>query len=104
MEKIINTSSVQEFVEKWQEIVNFIFNGIFLITPVKALKDFRYSKNVIKPFLGKLNNPRLRERDIYFLADLINNAQRRIEEKKFDDAVARLLSSGRALLLRSISV
>lgn len=90
MEKIINTSSVQEFVEKWQEIVNFYFQWDLFNHPCESFKGISGIPKRNKAFLGKLNNPRLRERDIYFLADLINNAQRRIEEKKFDDAVARL--------------
>jgi len=46
-----------------------------------------------KQFLGQLiSNPK-RENgkpEPYYVADLINNAERRAEESKYDDAVARL--------------
>lgn len=41
-----------------------------------------------KKFLGKLNSSDLKEE--WLIPDLLNNAFRRIEEQRFDDAVARL--------------
>jgi len=45
-----------------------------------------------KAFLGELSSKKREGKDVYklLIADLINNAKRRIEEGKFDDAVARL--------------
>ena len=90
MGKIINTSSVQGFVEKWQDIVEFYFRWDLFNHPGEDFKGIPGIPERNKAFLGKLTNPRFPQRDIYFLADILNNAQRRREEKKFDDAVARL--------------
>lgn len=89
MEKIINTSYVQIFVENWRNIVNFYFQWDLFNHPGEDFKGIPGIPERNKAFLGKLTNPRFPQRDIYFLADLLNNAQRRIAEKKFDDAVAR---------------
>ncbi len=54
---------------------------------IESLKDKRLAAN--KSFLGNvLNNSKLSH--LLKLADLLNNAERRIEESKYDDAVARL--------------
>lgn len=52
---------------------------------LERVKDERISKN--KAFLSILNREK---RSDYSLVDLINNAERRISEGKYDDAVARL--------------
>ena len=41
-----------------------------------------------KEFLGRLSGSK--EREPYYVADLLNNAERRFKEGKYDDAVARL--------------
>ena len=53
---------------------------------IKLVKDDRISLN--KGFLGRLNKEDFRIK--FVLVDLINNAGRRIEEERFDDAVAVL--------------
>lgn len=50
------------------------------------ISDRQFSQN--KSFLGRLN--RVEKYETLILVDLINNASRRIEEGKYDDAVARL--------------
>lgn len=52
-----------------------------------SAKDESFKKN--KEFLGTLVNAK-KVKEYYLLADLINNAQRRFQEGKYDDAVARL--------------
>jgi len=54
---------------------------------LKEVRDERISQN--KGFLGRLNHAE-QNRMTFILADLLNNASRRIEEGKYDDAVARL--------------
>jgi CRISPR-associated protein (TIGR02710 family) len=53
---------------------------------LEKVKDNRISLN--KGFLGRLNKEEYRIK--FILVDLINNASRRIEEERFDDAVAVL--------------
>ena len=66
--------------DRWDK---FNHNAAFEI--LKDVKDDRVSEN--KAFLGKL----VHKKDVkLFIVDLINNAARRIEEAKYDDAVARL--------------
>ena len=54
---------------------------------LKEVRDERISQN--KGFLGRLNHAE-QNTMTFILADLLNNASRRIEEGKYDDAVARL--------------
>lgn len=54
---------------------------------LRGINDDRISNN--KGFLGILSNSEI-YRTVYILVDLLNNANRRIEEGKYDDAVARL--------------
>jgi CRISPR-associated protein (TIGR02710 family) len=50
--------------------------------------------NVNRGALGKLVNPKnTRYRSLFLLADLLNNAKRRMDEGRFDDAVGRLYRS-----------
>ncbi|MCK5108751.1 MAG: TIGR02710 family CRISPR-associated protein [Methanosarcinales archaeon] len=66
--------------DRWDK---FTHNAAFEI--LKDVKDGRVSEN--RAFLGKL----VHNKDLkFFIVDLINNAARRIEEGKYDDAVARL--------------
>jgi len=61
------------------------FNHNATFKTLEDVKDDRVSQN--KAFLGKL----VHNKDLkFFIVDLINNAARRIEEGKYDDAVARL--------------
>jgi len=53
---------------------------------IEPVKDDRISLN--KGFLGRLNKEEFRIK--FVLVDLINNASRRIEEERYDDAVAVL--------------
>jgi len=65
----------------------FDHEGAFKI--LGDLKDDRISMN--KAFLGKLTRKNdLKQKAPMQLADLVANAQRRIEERKYDDATARL--------------
>ncbi|WP_303247200.1 TIGR02710 family CRISPR-associated CARF protein [uncultured Methanobrevibacter sp.] len=60
---------------------NLTSNDISLLNKLEDNSEFLKQK--IK---SKLNSKNVK----YYLADLINNAERRIDESKFDDAVARL--------------
>lgn len=51
-------------------------------------RDERINNN--KAFLGRLNNEMDKIKLNYMFVDLINNAERRVSEGKYDDAVARL--------------
>lgn len=53
------------------------------------LKDIKEILTNNKEFLGTLVNAK-KIRGIYVLADLLNNTQRRFQEDKYDDALARL--------------
>jgi len=53
---------------------------------LEGVKDERTDAN--KSFLGRLTKGR--EKEDFILVDLMNNARRRMEEGKYDDAVARL--------------
>lgn len=53
---------------------------------IEPVKDEKISLN--KRFLGRLNKEEYKNR--FILVDLINNASRRIEEERYDDAVAVL--------------
>ncbi|HIH70053.1 TIGR02710 family CRISPR-associated CARF protein [Methermicoccus shengliensis] len=57
-----------------------------------------------KEFLGRLRRADEHERMDFLIADLLNNAERRIKEGKYDDAVARLYRTveltGQTVLLR----
>jgi len=80
--------------EKYENLINAYdlwdkFNHKEAFEILKSIKDDRISKN--KEFLGRLLNDTVEVKRLqYVLADLINNAHRRIEEGKYDDAVARL--------------
>jgi len=54
----------------------------------ELLKKSRRVPSHNKEFLGKLCSKE--EKEPFFIADLINNAERRLEEGKYDDALARL--------------
>ena len=63
----------KEFIKEWPELKKqFIFNG-------KALHFLNEDNGKLKPF--------------YVLGSLLNNARRRAEETKYDDAIARLYRS-----------
>lgn len=54
---------------------------------ISVSDEVKFSRN--KKFLGTLNNSK-KLKEYYLLADLINNANRRLMEGKYDDALARL--------------
>lgn len=87
---VVDNWKLNDFLDK--KIIEVIFND----------EEFYYYFNKIPYFsdLIKLNkgflDKKLTTSDevlFYYLADLLNNAYRRIEEGKFDDAVARLYRS-----------
>jgi len=62
---------------------------LFKTLPVPEGRSIRFEKN--RAFLNKLlNSPVKEERYICVLVDLISNAQRRFDEGRYDDAVARM--------------
>ncbi|VVB63586.1 CRISPR-associated protein (Cas_Cas02710) [uncultured archaeon] len=74
-----------------------IFNAYDLWDKFDHLNSFNILKNIKcdklnnnKGFLGRLSSNNIPE---LLLAELLNNAERRIEEGKYDDAVARLYRS-----------
>lgn len=73
----------RKMIEAYDQWDRFNHNATF--KTLEDVKDDRVSQN--KAFLGKL----VHNKDLkFFIVDLINNAARRIEEGKYDDAVARL--------------
>ena len=98
---------IVEFYEKWDKF-NDEINEISLNKYLNELIDEitsdeslnQYFENEIPHFLKQLKNNlnflnkklsgKTSDNIIYYLPDLLNNAQRRISEGKFDDAVARL--------------
>lgn len=91
IKKVSNLSEIQKFVETWRRIASLYLRWDLFDHPSgEEVKGIPGVPDRNKAFLGKLGNPNFPLRDLYFLADLLNNAQRRIKQKKFDDAVARL--------------
>jgi len=73
----------EKMIDAYDQWDKFNHQAAFEI--LKDISDSRVSQN--KAFLGELvHKINLK----YFIIDLINNAARRIEEEKYDDAVARL--------------
>lgn len=102
---------IVDVYDKWDKFNNKTDNGRVLISTLdKIRKDIDYS-DYIKGYLNKnfitqidknieflrlkiSQKGRIKPGDVqYYLADLLNNANRRIEEGKYDDAVARLYRS-----------
>ena len=95
-------------IERMDEIIQKINNNEYLFNEFNETKFFNqfknnqkflsykisgYSPNVY--FARKARNEEssvkeLKDRLEYYLADLFNNSERRLDEKKYDDAVARL--------------
>ena len=94
--------------ERMDEIIQKINSNKYLLNEFKDTKFFNQFKNNQK-FLsykisgyppnvynarkaqkGVSNVKELKDRLEYYLADLFNNSERRLDEKKYDDAVARL--------------
>lgn len=105
---------IVEVYDKWDKFNNKTDNGRVLVSGLeKILNNVNYLEN-IKDYLNN-NYPdfinqieknieflrlkisrkgRIKLADVpYYLSDLLNNAKRRIEEGKYDDAVARLYRS-----------
>lgn len=92
-----------DFYESWDKFnddlneigLNLILNGIIkTIESNDYLLD--YFSNELPNFFSQMRNnlifldKKLDDNLFYYLPDLLNNAQRRIDEGKYDDAVARL--------------
>lgn len=99
---------------KWDKFNNKTDNGRVLISKFNNIRESINNSSNIKNYLNdnysnfisqinenieflklKLSRKgRIKPGDVqYYLADLLNNAHRRIEEEKYDDAVARLYRS-----------
>jgi len=88
MEMRGKTREVQQFISFWKPIVEFyaswdLFNHALNPKGIKGISPEH------KAFVGKLQNENRSEQSVYLLADLLNNADRRMKEGRFDDAVAR---------------
>ncbi|MEM2816428.1 MAG: TIGR02710 family CRISPR-associated CARF protein [Candidatus Bathyarchaeia archaeon] len=85
IEKVDPILNLAEAYALWDK-----FKHIEAFEKLKNIKISDLNKN--KQFLGELASRigQNREPEPYFIADLLNNAQRRAEEGKHDDAVARL--------------
>ena len=88
---VLNQIVISDGKEKFEQLIEaydlwdkFDHRTAFKI--LGEISDMQISQN--KGFLGKLN--RMEKYETLILVDLINNASRRIEEGKYDDAVARL--------------
>ena len=88
---VLNQIVISDGKEKFEQLIEaydlwdkFGHRNAFKI--LGEISDMQISQN--KGFLGKLN--RMEKYETLILVDLINNASRRIEEGKYDDAVARL--------------
>ena len=95
--------AIIDFYEAWDKFndelnninLNLILNGI-----IKTIESDEFLLNYflteLPNFLSQMKNnlvfldKKLDDNLFYYLPDLLNNAQRRIDEGKFDDAVARL--------------
>ena len=99
--KIVKESNIAGVIGKTESIkLNIVLEEI--LDDIKADKNLlNYFKNEIpnfyrqmrrnKSFLDKkISSDNMRKNMPYYLPDLINNAERRIKEGKYDDAVARL--------------
>lgn len=74
---------------------HFDHQGAWELLQQLELHHLELDLSANKGFLGRLVNSRNGEP--YYLADLLNNAERRAEEGKFDDAVARLYRAAELL-------
>ena len=88
---VLNQIVILDEKEKYEQLIDaydlwdkFDHKEAFRI--LGGINDRQISQN--KGFLGRLN--RVEKYETLILVDLINNAYRRIEEGKYDDAVARL--------------
>ncbi len=88
---VLNQIVILEEKEKYEQLIDaydlwdqFDHKEAFKI--LVEISDRQFSQN--KSFLGRLN--RVENYETLILVDLINSAYRRIEEGKYDDAVARL--------------
>ena len=105
---------IVEVYDKWDKFNNKTDDGRVLISKLnKILNNIEYSNNInnylnrnYPSFIPQIERNieflrlkisrkgRIKLNDVpYYLSDLLNNTQRRIEEGKYDDAVARLYRS-----------
>jgi CRISPR-associated protein (TIGR02710 family) len=90
---VLNQIVILDEKEKYEQLINaydlwdkFDHKEAFRILAEISISDRQISQN--KGFLGRLN--KVEKYETLILVDLINNASRRMEEGKYDDAVARL--------------
>ena len=117
MNVYIKIVKLYQYWDKFENVIPYVNNknedskaqlGFYLKSQIKQeidnnknLKEYFYNNEM--DFMNQLDNNieflekkisrggLIKEGDLYYyLPDLLNNAQRRIEEKKFDDATARL--------------
>jgi len=81
---------VRDFVSQWERVIIFYHRWDLFDHQSCEPKGAIGIPPRNKGFLGKLRGSESPQKEFYLLADLINNAQRRREEGRFDDAVARL--------------
>ncbi len=81
---------LHDFVMFWEPIVQFYHQWDLFDHNRCEPKGMKGVPTRNKKFLGKLRSGRFPESDWCRLADLLNNAQRRSQEGRFDDATARL--------------
>ena len=89
--KTYNKEEVMKIIDGYQKWDLFDHDNAYELINNKFLKIEKIDKN--KRYICTLKNiddNDIIKKYIYILADLINNAKRRIEENKYDDAVARL--------------
>lgn len=105
---------IVEAYDKWDKFNNKIVNVGLITRSFNKIKDTidnsdnikKYLNSEYPDFISQINNnleflrlklsqgSPINPDDVpFYLADLLNNAERRIEETKFDDAVARLYRS-----------
>ena len=95
---ILKQITILDKKEEYNDLINayklwdlFKHKEAFELLEKLSIEKEKTSKN--KGFLGKLNNmskDKLKEKTKLLLVDIINNAERRINEGKYDDAIARL--------------
>ena len=86
----------ESIVDEFIKIINLIENNRFLLNlfDSETLDQIKTNKEFLE---YKINDESLNFRLIYYLADLLNNADRRRIEGKYDDSVARLYRANELL-------
>ncbi len=87
-------SRLREQLERYRELYQAYrdwdrFDHGQAIERLEPLEIAEFDVRVNVSFLSELRNRR-EDREMFYIVDLLNNAERRAEEAKYDDAVARL--------------